>query len=115
MNKALIYGRLGQKPELKYTNNGTAVASFSVATSKKFKDKNGETQTKTQWHRIVVWSKLAELCNQYLDKGREVFIEGEMETREWEDQNGNKRNVTEIIASDVRFIGGFGGNDETGG
>lgn len=105
INKAIILGRLGQDPELKYTASGTAVCNFSMATSEKWTDKSGETKEKSQWHRIVVWGALAELCNQYLSKGRQCYIEGSIETRSWEDKNGVTKYTTEIIAKDVKFLG----------
>jgi single-strand DNA-binding protein len=108
VNKVIILGRLGQDPELKYTPTGTAVCNFSVATSESWTDKNsGQKQEKTEWHRIVVWGKLAELCNQYLSKGRQAFVEGKLQTRSWEDKNGGgKKYTTEILADTVQFIGG---------
>lgn len=116
MNKAIICGRLGQDPELKYIPSGTAVCNFSVATSKKWTDKSGHKQEKTQWHRIVIWGKLAELCNKYLQKGREVLLEGEIETRNWEAKDGTKRYMTEIVASNVQFLsGGNQGQKNHGG
>ena len=107
VNKVIVLGRLGQDPELKYTPNGAAVCNFTVATSESWNDKNsGQKQEKTEWHRIVVWGKLAELCNQYLTKGRQAYVEGKLQTRSWEDKDGNKRYTTEIVASTVQFIGG---------
>jgi single-strand DNA-binding protein len=112
VNKAIIIGRLGRDPETKYTSDGTAITNFSVATSEEWKDKHsGEKKEKTEWHRIVAYRKLAEICSEYLAKGRQVYIEGRIQTREWEDNNGNKRTVTEIVASDVRFLGGAGAGD----
>lgn len=106
VNKVIILGRLGQDPELKYTPSGAAVCNFSVATSETWNDKNsGQKQEKTEWHRIVVWGKLAELCNQYLSKGRQAFVEGKLQTRSWEDKDGQKRYTTEISATTVQFIG----------
>ncbi len=111
INKVLLLGRLGQDPELKYTPSGKAVCSFSLATSDSWKDKSGQKQEKTEWHRVVVWGKLAELCNQYLAKGRQAFVEGKLSTRQWEDKQGNKRYTTEINASSVQFIGGGKSSD----
>ena len=113
VNKVIILGRLGQDPELKYTPGGAAVCNFSLATSENWTDKSGEKQERTEWHRIVVWGKLAELCNQYLSKGRQAFVEGKLQTRSWEDNNGQKRYTTEISATTVQFIGGA--NASTGG
>lgn len=106
INKVMLFGRLGQDPELKYTPAGAPVCNFSVATSESWTDKNGQKQEKTEWHRIVVWGKLAELCNQYLAKGRQAIIEGKLQTRSWDDKDGNKRYVTEILANSVQFVGG---------
>lgn len=109
VNKVIILGRLGQDPELKYTPGGMAVCNFTVATSESWADKAGQKQERTEWHRIVVWGKLAELCNQYLTKGRQAFIEGSLQTRSWDDKNGGKRYTTEIVAKTVQFIGGQAG------
>lgn len=106
VNKVILLGRLGQDPELKYTPGGSAVCNFSLATTEGWTDKQGQKQEKTEWHRVVVWGKLAELCNQYLAKGRQAFIEGRLQTRAWDDKDGNKRYTTEILASTVQFIGG---------
>lgn len=106
VNKVILLGRLGENPELKHTPSGQAVCNFSIATSESWTDKSGQKQEKTEWHRIVVWGKLAELCNQYLAKGRQAFIEGKLQTRSWDDQNGQKRYTTEILANTVQFIGG---------
>ncbi len=105
VNKVIILGRLGQDPELKYTPGGMAVCNFTVATSESWADKAGQKQERTEWHRVVVWGKLAELCNQYLAKGRQVFLEGSLQTRSWDDKNGQKRYTTEINARTVQFIG----------
>lgn len=107
VNKAILVGRLGQDPELRYTPSGAPVCNFSVATSESWVDKAGQKQEKTEWHRIVVWGKLAELCNQYLTKGRQAYIEGSLQTRSWEDSNsGQKKYTTEINARTVQFLGG---------
>lgn len=107
VNKVILLGRLGQDPELKYTPSGSAVCNFSVATSEAWTDKNsGQKNERTEWHRVVVWGKLAELCNQYLSKGRQAFVEGKLQTRSWDDKDGNKRYTTEILANTVQFIGG---------
>lgn len=106
INKAILLGRLGKDPEIRYTAEGTAVANFSIATSDEWKDKTtGEKKERTEWHRVVAWGKLGELCGEYLSKGRQVFIEGRIQTKEWEDREGNKRYTTEIVASDVQFVG----------
>ncbi len=106
VNRVILLGRLGQEPELKYTPTGSAVCNFSLATSEKWKDKEGKPNERTEWHRCVVWNKLGELCNQYLAKGREVFVEGKLQTRSWDDKDGQKRYTTEIMVTGVRFIGG---------
>jgi single-strand DNA-binding protein len=106
VNKVILLGRLGQDPELKYTPGGTPVCNFSLATTEAWTDKSGQKQEKTEWHRVVVWGKLAELCNQYLSKGRQAFLEGKLQTRSWDDKDGNKRYTTEFLASTVQFIGG---------
>jgi len=107
VNKVILLGRLGQDPELKHTPSGAAVCNFSLATTESWNDKNsGQKQERTEWHRVVVWGKLAELCNQYLAKGRQAFVEGRLQTRSWDDKEGNKRYTTEINATTVQFIGG---------
>ena len=106
VNKVILLGRLGQDPELKYTPAGMAVCNFSVATSESWSDKtSGQKQEKTEWHRIVVWGKLAELCGQYLAKGRQAYIEGSLQTRSWDAKDGQKKYTTEIVARTVQFIG----------
>lgn len=110
VNKVILLGRLGQDPEMKYTPSGAAVCNFSMATSESWSDKNsGQKQERTEWHRVVVWGKLAELCNQYLSKGRQAFVEGRLQTRSWDDKSGQKRYTTEINATTVQFIGGQAG------
>lgn len=109
INKVIIVGRLGQDPEVRYTPDGTAVANFSVATSTEWKDKStGEKKEKTEWHRCVAWRRLGEICGEYLSKGRQVYIEGRIETRDWEDKDGVKRYTTEIIASQMQMLGDKG-------
>ena len=99
VNKALIIGNLGQDPEIKYTQSGSPVANLSVATSERWKDKNtGEQKEQTEWHRVVVFGRLAEIAEQYLKKGSKVFIEGKIQTRDWEDADGNKKYTTEVVA-----------------
>jgi single-strand DNA-binding protein len=105
LNKVMLIGRLGNKPELKYSQNGTAVCNFNLATSESWNDKNGQKQERTEWHRIVVWGKLAELCEKYLDKGRQCYIEGRLQTRSWDDKDGQKRYTTETVAMTVQFLG----------
>ena len=108
VNKAILIGRLGKDPELKHIPSGNSVCSFSVATTNSWKDQNCNKHEKTEWHNIVIWGKLGENCSQYLFKGRQVYIEGRIETRSWEDKQNSqlKHYKTEIIATDVRFLGG---------
>ncbi|MBY0517896.1 MAG: single-stranded DNA-binding protein [Bacteriovoracaceae bacterium] len=113
VNKVILLGRLGQDPELKYTPGGAPVCNFSLATTEAWTDKAGAKQEKTEWHRVVVWGKLAELCNQYLSKGRQAFVEGRLQTRSWDDKDGNKRYMTEINAATVQFIGGASADKNT--
>jgi single-strand DNA-binding protein len=106
INKAIIVGRLGRDPEVRYTPSGVAVANFSVATSEEWKDKDsGEKKERTEWHRIVAFGKLGEICGEYLAKGKQVYVEGRIQTRDWEDQNGVKRYTTEIVASQMQMLG----------
>lgn len=122
VNKAILVGNLGRDPELRTTPNGQSVVNFTLATSETWTDKSGERVERTEWHRIVVWGRTAEMCAQYLSKGRTVYVEGRIQTREWEDKDGNKRYTTEINASTVNFIGprpsgagGSGGSASAGG
>ena len=109
VNKVILIGRLGRDPELKYTASGTPFCRFSIATDDVWNDKtSGERQERTEWHNIVAWDRLAEICNQYLAKGRLVYIEGSLQTREWDDQEGNKRKTTEIRARDMVLVGSPG-------
>ncbi len=105
LNKVMLIGHLGKDPELRYTGSGVAVANFSVATSEAWTDKDGNKQEETEWHRVVAWSKLAEICGQYLTKGKQVYLEGKLRTRSWEDQEGQKRYTTEIVAKDMQMLG----------
>ena len=109
VNKVILVGRLGQDPEIKYTTGGQAVAKFSIATSETWNDKSGQKQERTEWHRITVWGKLGELCGKYLAKGRQVYLEGRLQTRSYEDQQGQKKYSTEIVATTVQFLGGGAG------
>lgn len=108
VNKVILIGRLGGDPEVRYTTNGGAVANFNLATNENWTDKNGQKQERTEWHRVVIWGKMAELCGQYLSKGRQAYVEGRLQTREWNDKEGNKRYTTEIVAQSVQFLGGPG-------
>ena len=105
VNKVILIGRLGKDPELKYTPNGTPVAKFSLATDEVFKDQSGEQQKHTEWHNIVAWKRLAEICGEYLTKGKQIYIEGSIRSRQWEDQSGNKRTSYEIIARSMQMLG----------
>ena len=110
INKVILIGHLGRDPELKFTPSGVAVANFSIATSETWKDKNtGEKQESTEWHRIVAWKRLAEICGEYLKKGSQVYIEGSLQTRSWEDKEGTKRYTTEILAHKMQMLGSKGG------
>lgn len=106
VNKVILVGRLGRDPETRYTSSGQAVCNFTLATDESFKDRNGERQQRTEWHRIVMWGKLAEIGQQYLKKGKLVYIEGRLQTRQWDDKEGNKRSTTEIVANVMRMLGG---------
>ncbi len=116
VNKVIIIGRLGADPEVRYTPSGVAVANFSVATSEEWKDKNtGEKKEQTEWHRIVAWRRLGEICGEYLQKGRQVYIEGRLQTRSWEDKEGVKRYTTEILALNMQMLGSPGDSAAGGG
>jgi single-strand DNA-binding protein len=115
VNKVILVGRLGRDPETRYTGGGQAVANFSVATDETYKDRNGERQKRTEWHKIVVWGKQAEIAQQYLKKGSLIFIEGRIQSREWQDKEGQKRTSFEIVASNFRMLGGRGDGGGSGG
>ena len=115
LNKAMIIGHLGRDPEMRHTQSGTAVANFSVATSERFTDKSGEKQERTEWHNIVAWGKLAEICERYLVKGKQVYLEGRLQTRKWEDKNGNDRYTTEIVANQMQMLGSGGQKEQNAG
>jgi len=102
----MLIGNLGRDPEIRYTPEGTPVANFSIATSENWTDKSGTRQEHTEWHNIVAWNRLADLCQKYLAKGRQVYIEGRVRTREWNDRDGNKRRTTEVIATQMVLLGG---------
>jgi single-strand DNA-binding protein len=111
LNKVTLIGNLGKEPELSYTASGIAVAKFSIATNERWKDQEGAVQERTEWHNIVAWRKLAEICGQYLKKGSKVYLEGKLQTRSWDDKNtGVKRYTTEIIADDLIMLDSKGGN-----
>ena len=105
LNKAILIGNLGRDPEVRYTPSGVAVANFSIATSETWTNKDGEKETRTEWHRIVAFGRLGEICGEYLSKGRQIYIEGRIQTRDWEDREGIKRYTTEIVANQMLMLG----------
>lgn len=116
VNKVILVGNLGADPEVRFTPGGQAVANFRMATTDSWTDRSsGQRQERTEWHRIVVWGKLGELCGEYLRKGRQCYVEGRLQTREWQDREGQKRYTTEIVASQVVFLGGRGEGGGGGG
>jgi single-strand DNA-binding protein len=116
VNKVILIGNLGKDPEVRYTPQGTAVATLTIATNERFKDKDGNWQDRTEWHRVVAWQRLAEIAGEYLKKGRSVYIEGKLQTRSWEDKNTHeKKYSTEIVANDLVLLGGGQGHGEEGG
>jgi single-strand DNA-binding protein len=115
VNKVILVGRLGRDPETRYTGGGQAVANFSLATDESYKDRNGERQKRTEWHKIVVWGKQAEIAQQYLKKGSLIFIEGRIQSREWQDKEGQKRTSFEIVANNFRMLGGRAEGAAAGG
>ena len=120
VNKVILVGNLGNDPELKYMQSGTAMCTFSVATNESYKDAEGQMVDKTEWHRVVTWGRLAEICGEYLKKGRQVYLEGQLQTRSWEDQDGNTKYMTEIKAREMQMLGGRDGDggydsDSSGG
>jgi len=108
VNKVILIGNLGADPELRYTPSGAAVCELRLATNESWTDRSGKKHERTEWHRVVVWGKRAEVVEKYLSKGRQVYVEGRIRTRSWEDKEGNKRYTTEIIADNVQFLGGKG-------
>ncbi len=119
VNKVILIGRLGQDPELRYTGNGTAVCNLNLATNESYKDSNGEWVDRTEWHKVVAWARLAEICGEYLKKGSQVYIEGSLQTNSWEDRDGNTRYTTEIKAREMQMLdskdGGGGSDYQSGG
>jgi single-strand DNA-binding protein len=109
VNKVILVGNLGKDPEVRYTPSGQAVAKFPLATTDTWTDQGGQRQEKTEWHNVVVWGKQAENCGQYLAKGRQVYLEGSIRSRSYDDKEGNKRYITEVVAQRVQFLGGGGG------
>ena len=114
VNKAILVGRLGKDPETRYTSGGQAVCNFTMATDETYKDRSGERQKRTEWHRIVVWGKQAEIAQQYLRKGSLIFLEGRIQSRQWDDREGQKRTTVEIVANNFRMLGGRGDNAGSG-
>jgi single-strand DNA-binding protein len=112
VNKVILVGNLGADPELRHTTSGMPVANFRIATTTFFSNREGQRDQRTEWHRIVAFGRLAEICGQYLKKGRQVYIEGRLQTRDWDDQSGNKRYTTEVIANQMVMLGGRGGEGE---
>ncbi len=118
VNKVILVGNLGKDPELRYTPSGAAVVTFSIATTERYKDREGNRQEKTEWHNIVAWRQLAEICGKFLHKGKQVYIEGKIQTRSYDDRDGNKRYITEIVADQMQMLGGRddqGGGQQSGG
>ena len=114
LNKVMLIGNLGRDPEVRFTPDGVPVASFSLATSESWTDKNGTRQERTEWHNIVAWNKLADLAKRYLAKGRPVYVEGRIRSREWDDRDGNKRRTTEIVATQMVLLGSRPPGTDTG-
>lgn len=104
INKVILIGNLGADPEIRYTQSGTPVVNFRIATTERWKGQDGQQQENTEWHQIVAWRRLAEICAEYLSKGSKVYIEGKLQTRKWQDQNGNDRYTTEIVARDMQML-----------
>ncbi len=110
INKVILIGNLGADPEVRYTQADVPVATFSVATTEKWKDQDGNMQESTEWHRVVAWQRLAEICGEYLQKGSKVYIEGKLQTRKWTDNNGVDRYTTEVVAREMKMLDRKGGN-----
>ena len=116
INKAIVVGNLGRDPEVRYSANGNAIANVTIATTDSWKDRqSGERQEKTEWHRVVFFGRLAEIAGEYLKKGSQVYVEGRLQTRKWEDRDGNERYTTEIVAADMQMLGGRGGGGDAQG
>lgn len=113
VNKVILVGRLGADPEMKTVGNSQSVARLSLATSESWTGKDGQKQERTEWHRVVVWGRQAENCAKHLSKGRQVYVEGRLQTRSWEDPQGNKKYATEIVANTVQFLGGGAGAERS--
>ena len=115
VNKVILVGNLGRDPEVRFTGTGRAVAKFPLATTEVWNDAEGGRQERTEWHNVIVWGKQGETCGQYLSKGRQVYVEGSIRTRSYDDKDGNKRYITEVVAQRVRFLGGGGGQGRGAG
>jgi len=115
INKVILIGNLGADPEMRYTQSGTAVATLRLATNRKWKDKDGNLQDETEWHRIIVWAQSAEYCGNYLSKGSKIYVEGRLQTRKWQDQGGNDKYTTEIVANVIQNLTPRGGEGGGGG
>ncbi len=113
LNKIMLIGNLGKEPEIRVTPSGQTVANFSLATKEQFKNKSGEREERTEWHNIVVWSRLAEIARDYLHKGKQVYIEGRLQTRKWQDKNGQDRYTTEVVAELMQMLGNKGDGSKT--
>ena len=117
LNKVQVIGNLGRDPEMRFTANGNPMSTFNVACNRRYTTRDGEQRDDTEWVRVVCWERLAELAGQYLSKGSQVYVEGRLQTREWEDRDGNRRWTTEVVAREIQFLGGRGGggDDDWGG
>lgn len=115
VNKVILVGNLGKDPELRYTPSGTAVATFSLATTERYKDREGNKQEKTEWHNIVVWRQLAEICGKFLHKGKQVYVEGKIQNRSYDDRDGNKRYISEVVVNEMQMLGSRDDNQQGGG
>lgn len=114
VNKVILVGNLGADPEIRYTQDGTPAASFTVATTERWKGKDGQVQEHTEWHKVTAWRRLAEICGEYLAKGSRVYIEGKLQTRKWQDKNGQDRFTTEIVAHEMKMLSPNGSSGSTG-
>jgi len=115
VNKVILVGNLGKDPELRYTPSGTAVATFSLATTERYKDREGNPQKKTEWHNIVAWRQLAEICGKFLHKGKQIYVEGKIQNRSYEDRDGNKRYISEVVINEMQMLGSRDDNQQGGG
>lgn len=115
VNKVILIGNLGKDPEVRHLDNGRAVANFSLATSEVYNNKNGERVTNTEWHNIVMWTPLAELAEKYLKKGSQIYLEGKLQTRSYDDKDGNRKYITEVVASTMNFLGSRSDSNENSG